>query len=220
MSDPEVLGTIVLSVCAAVSVTFIRVYRLDHDFRHRWPRRQPAAIESADAYRGASITPPLVPGQAPALVRNTALLSTWLGCMFIPGLLAGLVGLAAGGVGGTCIPGLIISARCWHSGGLLLAADPAAPASARSTARWSAALNALIVVLCCLTFLVLAFERGHTDSSVSILATFTLAYALLSLAHASLLNRSAAIVERAITERGEQLQAEMAGGLVSAPVAA
>jgi hypothetical protein len=214
MSDTEALVIVGLAACSAVGLTLGRTHHLDHAYRHRWPRRQPAALASADLYRGAPIVPPLVPGQAPALVRNTALLSTWLGCMFVPGLLAGLVGLAAGGIGLISIPGLVISARCWHSGGLLLAADPQAAASARSTARWSAILNLMIVILCVIAGVIQAIDP-HGDRGGWVLTGFTLAYALMSLAHAHLLNRSARVVELALEERGSQRILEEEPGALS-----
>jgi hypothetical protein len=211
MSDTEALVTLTLAATTAVGLTLGRTYHLDHAYRHRWPRRQPAALASADAYRGASITPPLVPGQAPALVRNTALLSTWLGCMFVPGLLAGLVGLAAGGIGVISVPGLIISARCWRSGGLLLAADPRGAESARTTARWSAVLNTGIALLCLLALAYLGVERlrgSSGDDGLALPTLFTLAYAGVSLGHAWLLRRSAEVVEQALQQRGAQQGSE------------
>lgn len=219
MSDAEALVTIALSTCTAVGLTFGRTRHLDHAYRHRWPRRQPAALASSDAYRESSIALPMVPGRAPTIVRRTSLLSTWLGVMFVPGLLAGLVGMAAGGVGLVSIPGLVIAARCWHSGGLLLAGAPEAAESARTTARWSTILNVIIAGLCAVAFLVMAFGK-NSESSLLLFVGFTLAYALMSLAHAHLLKRSATLVEEALLESGAQQRGEPAPGAFQGAVVA
>src|SRR5262245_25589840 len=112
------LGTFLLIAlgmlaCAAVPYLFV-----EHRWRWRWREveigRLPAFADGG-AYRSASDVP-LFCRQAPPEVRLAAFSCLLFGQMFVPGLLLGAIGLAAGGAGLLSIPGLIVAAKLYRGG--------------------------------------------------------------------------------------------------------
>lgn len=185
-------------VFAVPAITALAPYVwLERRFRVLWAGHPLAPVTvRADPYRGARV----VPGhtqKAPGLVRLAAVSCFFLGQMFLPGLLLGVVGLVFYGLGLVAVPGLIVAARLWAAGVHLLRGTPESVAKARSAARWSVQLNALISVVCITggLFALAAWTRteyyGRDDlEALLVLIGFTQAYALLSFGQAALIARA------------------------------
>ena len=197
MDDSDMMVGLAATVSpfAIASVTYLLFERR---FRLFWAGEPLPAIEVrvAAPYRMARV----VPGhtqKAPSIVRWAALSCFFFGQMFLPGLFFGLFGLIAMGVGLVSIPGLIIAARLWAAGIHLLKGTPDAVGKARSAARWSVQLNALISVVCIAggVFAVFAYLRpsqNNRDDLAGLLFFVALvqAYAIASFAQAALIARA------------------------------
>lgn len=136
----------------------------------------------------------------PREVRLAALGSWILGTMFVPGLLLGLFGLVAAGLGLVSIPGLYLAWRLFFLGRPLLLGEPAAAAKARGLAQFARILNYFVLAVCgvgvALQLSNLRHPGSHTDISIAIAMVLSVAvYAGVSLAHAALLDRAAAAIE-------------------------
>ncbi len=146
----------------------------------------------------------------PGEVRAAAVGSWVLGTMFVPGLLLGLVGLFAAGLGLVAVPGLILAARLFLLGTPLLRGEPDAAPRARSAARYAVVLNVIVLVACAIAALVFApgLWRPHGDAlgGLAITGAVTV-YALISLFHARLLGKAADAIDTKWTaELTEQLR--------------
>ncbi len=196
MDSTEML-TLLLALTVPIATALLPFWVLERRFRVFWAGLPLERVTvRAAPYRGARV----IPGhtqRAPALVRWAALSSFFMGQMFIPGILLGLVGLMAMGVGLISIPGLIIAARLWAAGVHLLKGTPESIGKARSAARWSVQLNVLISVVCIAggIFASIAYARseyyGRDDlGALLVLLGLTQAYALLSFGQAALIARA------------------------------
>ncbi len=152
------------------------------------------------SYRDAEV--PRFSDSGPPRVVHVAAMGCWiLGTMFVPGLLAGLVGLLAAGIGAVSIPGLILAWRLFFLGAPLLRGDPDAPARARSAATFARTLNIVVLVVCglaTLTQLPALFLPGHRLSDGLGIVGFAAAvafYAAVSIVHARLLDRAASLID-------------------------
>jgi len=199
-----------------------------------WFRRAPDASRNwvpqqigtrrldAGSYRETEVP---VFGQAgpPWEVRLAALGSWVLGTMFVPGLLLGLVGLFAAGVGLISVPGLILAARLFRLGTPLLRGEPDAAPQARSAARYAMVLNIVVLVGCLVTALLsLRFLSGSLRSDLGALfaAVMVAVYALLSIGHARLLHKAADAIDAKWTaELTEQLRSGVRVDATGAPAA-
>ncbi len=118
MTDTEVvLAVLVLPLIVPTASYAICV----RSGRERWPQRIVPARTRGEggAYRSAPLaTTETMP--IPRVVRATAFLSFFLGQMFLPGLVLGVVSVIFAGAGILSIPGLFVAARTFAHGKSLL----------------------------------------------------------------------------------------------------
>jgi hypothetical protein len=177
----------------------------------RWPPRPAEVVHvSHGAFRAADVRSLTAQGP-PAVVRAAALGCWVLGAAFLPGLLAGLVGLLASGLGIVSVPGLVLAWRLFHLGAPLLRGDPDAAERAVDAALIARLLNYVILGLCALAVGALALASRDVSALLA-LAAATALYACVSLAHARLLLRAADAITAEHARR-----AELTGVRVEAP---
>jgi len=193
---PSAMLDFAITSAIPFAVAALPYWLIERHFRGLWAGSPlPPVTVSAAPYRGARVVPGFTQ-QAPGRVRLAAFTCFFLGQMFLPGLLVGLVGLFVMGIGLVAIPGLIVSARIWFAGIHLLKGTPESIGKARSAARWSVQLNAVLTIICVAggLFAVFAWAASETSSSdlESLLGLlgFTQAYALVSLGQAALIARA------------------------------
>lgn len=186
----DLVGTMLLTAFAglhlAPAAAIPLYFKRERELRGHWQAiALPAHPVESSAYRsgGAVVTAHLE--RAPAVVRWAAASCFVFGAMFLPGAAWAVVGLFAGGVGVTSIPGLVIAALLWSAGTAVLRGDRAAYFEGLRAAKASAALNVLILGLATAAA-VLSKDEGFVK-----LALFTGAYAVASLAQAALLAKAA-----------------------------
>jgi hypothetical protein len=141
--------------------------------------------------------------------------------MFVPGLLLGLFGLVAAGLGLVSIPGLYLAGRLFFLGRPLLLGEPAAAAKARSLAKFARILNYVVLSACglgaALQLANLRHPGTHPDLAVSLFMVLSVAaYAGVSLAHAALLDRAAAAVDAQNAVGDEALSGVRVGDALAA----
>ncbi len=130
---------------------------------------------------------------APSVVKWAALSCFVFGAMIVPGLIAGGIGIVAGGYGVASLPGLVVAAMIWRVGPKLMTKAADAPKAARSAALASLTLNVPIAIGSAACGIgMFAGDRGG-----ELFCVFVLCYALLSIGQALLLRRAATIVEDA-----------------------
>lgn len=188
-------SAVAVSPFAAASITYLLFERR---FRMFWAGAPLPAVEVrvAAPYRMGTV----VPGhthKAPSIVRWAAISCFFFGQMFVPGLLLGLIGLVAMGVGLISIPGPIVAARLWAAGIHLLKGTPEAIGKARSAARWSVQLNSLISVVCIaggvftgVAYLRTSYYEREDLGALLVVLALTQAYAIGSFAQAALIARA------------------------------
>ncbi|MDP3273912.1 MAG: hypothetical protein Q8Q09_01870 [Deltaproteobacteria bacterium] len=163
----------------------------------QWVPRIDGLTQVGNDYRTAA-SPTFAAPEAPIEVKLAAVGCWALGQMFVPGLIAGLVGLMVV-VGLASIPGLILAARLFSLAEPLMRGEIAAAAEANTLARYVTILNVLILaVLFCaaggaVTNLV-AHESVAAFSQALPVALPIAFYAAISLLHADLLRRAAQAV--------------------------
>ncbi|MFO0648099.1 MAG: hypothetical protein U0326_17805 [Polyangiales bacterium] len=151
------------------------------------------------SYRDTEV--PRFSDSGPPRVVHLAAMGSWiLGAMFVPGLLAGLVGLLAAGIGAVSIPGLILAWRLFFLGAPLLRGDPDAPMRARGAATFARTLNAVVLTICgiaCLTQLPRLVRGGQSNDALGVMmfAAAVAFYAVVSIVHARLLDRAADLID-------------------------
>lgn len=151
----------------------------------------------AGSYREAEV-PVYGEAGAPRAVRVAAVGSWVLGTMFVPGLLLGLIGLFAAGIGLVSVPGLVLAARLFQLGTPLLRGDAEAAPRARAAARYAVVLNIFVLIASLIAgaFVMPGLLRGSGDASASLaMIVGVMAYAALSLVHARLLDKSADAID-------------------------
>ncbi|MEZ4390340.1 MAG: hypothetical protein R3A48_04530 [Polyangiales bacterium] len=185
-------------------------FRSRDEARRRWlPRQEGTTRLGDDNYRGAEV-PRLVADGPPRLVHVTAVMCWVLGAAIVPGGLMSLLGLLVMGVGAVGIPGLIAAARLLRLGGPLLRGEPEAAERARSAARFIEVLNAVVLLVTGVFSGVAAWrflQSGHITGDaqgVVAMAAFTALYAVVSLVHARMLRRCAALIDAEQVRRAEQ----------------
>lgn len=172
-------------------------------WRSAWDRWLPRVVGTESVGQGQyrdAVVPRLRADGPPMAVRAAALGCWVLGTMFVPGLLAGLSGLVALGVGLISIPSLILAARLFLLGAPLLRAEPAAAVKARSLAHFARVLNYVVLALCGGALVIQLPEAvsrgGHNTATLGVaFALVVTLYAGVSLGHAALLIRSAEAIE-------------------------
>lgn len=204
---------IVLSCAAFCALPTLLTAGLAWRHRGAWVDWRGSPEVVADDYRASPRVEPRrgVPGG----ILAVAWASFALGQMFLPGLGWGLYGLLIMGLGLVSIPGLIVAARCFWSGWLMLRRDARAAAFAAHTARWSLWLNAIIMalVLCALLVMAVVGEVNFVPLAIS-----TGLYALASLLHAWSLEWAAARL--AAWSRAETIDEATAGAPAGQPAQA
>lgn len=151
------------------------------------------------SYRDTEV--PRFSDSGPPRVVHVAAMGSWiLGTMFVPGLLAGLVGLLAAGIGAVSIPGLVLAWRLFFLGAPLLRGDPDAPARARSAATFARTLNAVVLAICGIaaaTQLPALFRGGQSNDALGVVgfAAAVAFYAGVSIFHARLLSHAADLID-------------------------
>lgn len=178
--------------------------------RRRWlPRQQGTTHVGDENYRGAEV-PRMVADGPPALVHVTAVMSWIFGVAFLPGLAATLIGLLAMGIGVVGIPGLVAAARLFRLGGPLLRGEPEAAKTAREVGRYVRWLNYVVLPIASVFGAAGVWEwssRGRLSGDTRgmlVLVGFTMFYAVMSLVHARLLDRSAAQIDEEQARRAAQ----------------
>ena len=168
-----------------------------------WPdalsRWLPRVVGSESITRGQfrdAVVPKFRADGPPMEVRLAALGSWILGAMFVPGLLLGLFGLVAMGLGLVSIPGLVLAWRLFFLGRPLLLGEPGAAARARSLSQFARILNYVVLAACGAGLLTQLPELLHNGLRANIWGFVAIAlsvalYAGISLTHASLLARAA-----------------------------
>src|SRR6185312_5273478 len=136
-------GLVTFAVIAFVMLFAASLPYVFVETRWRWRWREiEAGRVAADrgapgVYRAAGDVPRYL-HEAPRLIRWTAFSCFLFGQMFVPGLVVGLFGILAGGVGVVSVPGLITAAKIYRAGFALLRRDPRlAVHRVRDAASWS-----------------------------------------------------------------------------------
>lgn len=186
----DLIGTMLLAGFAGLHlapIAAIPLYRKrERELRGHWQAiALPGRAIEGSAYRSGGVVVTEHLERAPAVVRWASASCFVFGSMFLPGAAWAIVGLFAGGLGVTAIPGLVIAALLWSAGIAMLRGDRAAYFEGLRAAKASAALNVLILGLA-----VAAAVLSHDEGFVR-LALFTGAYALASLGQAALLAKAA-----------------------------
>ncbi len=163
------------------------VWRADDPGVH--PSYRGGDVEGGAPYVGLEPNP-----RAPRSVRAIAMWSIGMGQMLIPGAAAACGGVMFYGLGLIGIPGCILAARIWGLGPALLRADPRAVDKSRRIARFAEVLNGVVLTVA----LVMLLE----GSDLVPLAVFTMAYAVVSLAHAVAIRRAGERVAALWAARG------------------
>jgi hypothetical protein len=164
----------------------------------RWlPRQDGVETIAPGSYREAT-APTFTAAGPPAVVKLAAIGSWALGQMFVPGLLLGLFGLLAMGLGLISIPGLILAATLFRLGTPLLRGEIEAAKKARSAATFAFMLNAIVVAatLAGMVLNLTSFGFGHRLVESISFGGPILLYAALSIAHGVLLRRAATEIEK------------------------
>lgn len=174
-----------------------------------WFRRAPEATRGwapqqvgtrrldAGSYREAEV-PVFGEAGAPRAVRVAAVGAWVLGTMFVPGLLLGLIGLFAAGVGLVSVPGLVLAARLFLLGTPLLRGDAEAAPRARAAAKYAVVLNIFVLIASLIAgaMVVPGLLRGSGDAPAFLaMVVGVMAYAGLSLVHARFLHKAADAID-------------------------
>lgn len=177
------IGLCLLLPCAIPGTVYLAVSR---QACRVWPSvvtYEPLEIETAGPYRGPAM-PILAPrevrsGGPPWVVCAAAFTSYFLGQMFVPGLLFGLIGIYFFGLGLIATPGLYLAWKIFGLGTALLNREPGAADRADRAARFAFILNAVVLVV------------GFIFALDSSFGFFLIGYAAISIAHGVLLRGAA-----------------------------
>lgn len=181
---------------AIPAITFIN-YERTH--RHRW-RRFEHVLVPATAHTPFREVDPTTPWHAytierhgaPNWVKVVVVTSLVLGHMFLPGLVMGLFGLMAMGIGLVSIPGLVLAARIYANAFAILRNDPLAATEARALRIFAWVLNVVVIIV--------AGGLVVATPELWALSTFMMGYAMISLLHAEALGWVASAIDRAHRE--------------------
>ena len=137
---------LVLFTAAAVPCLIV-----ERRWRWRWREVEEGRIavaldgNHASPYRESGTVPSYLE-RAPRLLRVAAFSCLFFGQMFVPGLVMGVFGLVAAGIGVVSIPGLITAAKLYSGGLSLLRRDPVRSFwKVRDAAQWALWLNGIII---------------------------------------------------------------------------
>jgi hypothetical protein len=179
-------------------------------WRWRWQEVQAGLLPvdaHANAFRDGGATVPTFHRSAPTRLRWAAYSCIFFGQMFVPGLIAGVFGLLALGIGVVSIPGLITAAKLYGTGFALLRRDPRGGAlwSAESAAAWGIWLNGVIAAI---SVPIIVYSIGGRHWETFWLCMFFDGYGALSIAQALFLRHTV-----------RRYRAELLQSSVPAPVA-
>jgi hypothetical protein len=137
------LGLVGLGLAAAVPFLISR-----GRWRWRWREvesgRAPVLAGDGSPYRDGGSVPLHLAGPPPA-IQLAAYTCFLFGQMFVPGLVMGMFGLVAFGIGLVSIPGLITAAKLYSTGFALLRREPrVAWIKAHNAAAWAIWLNGIV----------------------------------------------------------------------------
>jgi hypothetical protein len=181
-----VVVAFVLLVAAALPYVFV-----ESRWRWRWREiesgRAPADDTGGGVYRAAGDVPQYLE-RAPLLVRVAAYSCFLFRQMFVPGLLLGVIGIWAFGMGIVSVPGLITAALIYRAGFALLRRERSAFFKARAAAAWALWLNGVILAG---SFVVATTSLRPMSHGGMQLFQFVDAYGVASIAQALLLRRAA-----------------------------
>lgn len=184
-----IVVSVLLGLFAMGIVPSVWLLLTERRWRDAWPVETVShARLDQGAYRTVEQRTELRGAHAPTLIRLIAWTCFLFGQMFVPGLLAGLFGLIAYGLGLLSIPGLILAWRLFGLGTAMLRRDADVPSRARQLASFATTLNVIILGIVALAVLISRDPRW---------LLVALPYPLMSIAHAMLL--------RHVAERFEQL---------------
>jgi hypothetical protein len=187
-----VLAVVGLGLAAAVPFLITRAR-----WRWRWREvesgRQPILAGDASPYRAAGSVP-LHLDDVPRGIQFAAYTCFLFGQMFIPGLLMGMFGLVAFGVGLVSIPGLVTAAKLYSTGFALLRREPrVAWIKAHNAAAWAMWLNGIVFAGSVLIEL-MPFRATELSGGLGLML-FINAYGALSVLQALYLRRVTARYE-------------------------
>jgi hypothetical protein len=166
-------------------------------WRWRWREvetgRAPVLAGEDSPYRAGGTVPTHL-GDAPRMIQIAAYTCFLFGQMFIPGLLMGIFGLIAFGIGLVSIPGLITAAKLYSSGFALLRREPRiAYLKARNAAAWAIWLNGIIFAGSALIEL-MPFRATEINGGLGMMLAINF-YGLMSVLQALFLKRVTARYE-------------------------
>jgi hypothetical protein len=144
----EAIVTVVLCIVGLGIAAAIPFLVTRSRWRWRWREvetgRAPVMTGEDSPYRAGGTVPTHM-GDAPRAVQLAAFTCFLFGQMFIPGLLMGIFGLIAFGIGLVSIPGLITAAKLYSTGFALMRREPRiAYVKARNAASWAIWLNGIV----------------------------------------------------------------------------
>lgn len=177
--------------------------------RDRWLPR-PVSVEhvGTGAFREADLQ--RLAAEGPPGVVHAAAIGCWiLGVAFVPGLLSGLFGLLAGGVGLVSIPGLVLAWKLFFLGAPLLRGEPGAAERATDAAVFARMLNYVVLGLSAVATTLISVQMGERgvrsgDLAATLGVVLSIAfYACVSLVHARLLVRAAHAIDAEHARRAE-----------------
>lgn len=174
---------------------------LERRHRDAWTRYREVDIYGDDVVtpfrRTIHATTYVVPerGRAPLRVRVVAIGSMLMGQMSLPGIVVATFGMIFFGLGTIGIPGIILACWIWRDGLRLLEANPQVVKSAEKTATFAYVLNLCVVPA--------VFAMVALAPDMFWLGLFTLVYAAVSFAHATMLKIAADDVRQHLQHRQE-----------------
>ena len=194
-----VIVTLLIVGVGLLGCAAIPLWASESRWRWRWQEVEVGRVP-VDAAQGAyreSASVPRYLAAAPRLIRLAAFTCFLFGQMFVPGLLMGLFGLMALGMGVVSIPGLVTAAKLYSTGFALLRREPrAAYFKARSAAAWAIWLNTLVFAGSVLIELT-PIRATRLDGGLGLML-FVNAYGALSIAQALFLRHVANRYEDAL----------------------
>lgn len=205
MSDVFEMAMLVIGVMLGTSVIPGALWWWHHtEARAHWPARQIGTEPVSSQYREGHV-PKFSAEGVPMSVRVAAIGAWGLGQMFLPGLALGLFGLIIM-IGVVSIPGLILAWKLFFLGKPLLHSERGTPERARSAAVFARVLNVLVILVTLGIWIGSAVNVSYRPvieslKQTSVIALPTLLYAMISMVHASFLDRAADAVEANIAAR-------------------
>ena len=198
MNAMDPLAALAVVALAMASLAALPYLIVEGRWRWRWQeieRGRVAVDGAAGVYRSGGEVPRYLV-EAPRLVRVAAYSCFLFGQMFVPGLVMGMFGMVAAGIGLVSIPGLITAAKVYRAGLALLRRQPrVAYFRARDAAAWALWLNGIALGG---SFLLMATPLRPMSHSAWGIMAFVDGYGVASILQALLLRRAARLHEDAL----------------------